>query len=116
MATSLLRILTLVTVLVTFQSSAFALTDSKTQSVVRLGELNGIALHCKHMEHARHLKLSLAQSLPKLRGLGELFEDETNRSFLKFIQSGEMCPGEATMRGMIDKAIANMKSQYGESK
>ena len=35
-----------------------------------------------------------SESLPKKRGLGDMFEDETNRSFLEFIKSGKACPGE----------------------
>ncbi|MCW8825532.1 MAG: hypothetical protein OQK78_03815 [Gammaproteobacteria bacterium] len=112
MRTTAPQLLFLVTVLVTFQHPAYALSDSQTQSIIRLGELNGIALHCKHLKSARHIKLSLAESLPRLRGLGEMFEDETNRSFLEFINSGDSCPGEATIREKVDQAISIMKQQF----
>lgn len=90
----------------------FSISDSQTQSILRLGELNGIALKCQYLKQARHIKLSLAQSLPKLRGLGEMYEEETNRSFLEFIKSNKACPGEATIEDMIQKAIANMQYHF----
>lgn len=104
----------LITIFVT--PSAFAISDSQSQSILRLGELNGIALKCQYLKQARHIKLSLAQSLPKLRGLGEMYEEETNRSFLKFIKSNDACPGEATIEEMIEKAIANMEHLFQQSK
>ncbi len=102
--------LILITILIT--PSAVAISDSQSQSILRLGELNGIALKCQYLKQARHIKLSLAQSLPKLRGLGEMYEEETNRSFLEFIKSNKACPGEATIEDMIQKAIANMRQQF----
>ena len=95
---------------------AFSISDSQSQSILRLGELNGVALKCQYLKQARHIKLSLAESLPKLRGLGEMYEEETNRSFLEFIKSNEACPGEATIEGMIEKAIANMKHHFQQPK
>lgn len=91
---------------------AFAISDSQTQSILRLGELNGIALKCQYLQQARQIKLSLVQSLPKQRGLGEIYENETNRSFLELINSDKACPGEATIEDMIQKAITNMKQHF----
>ena len=96
--------------------SAFSISDSQSQSILRLGELNGIALKCQYIKQARHIKLSLAQSLPKLRGLGEMYEEETNRSFLEFIKGNKACPGEATIEEAIQKAITNMQNLFQQSK
>ena len=92
--------------------SAQAISDSQLQSISRLGELNGISLKCHYLNEARKIKLSLAQSLPKQRGLGDLFEEETNRSFLELIKSGQNCPGEATIHEMIQEEIATMKERF----
>jgi len=107
-------ILFLVTIFVT--SPAIAISDSQAQSILRLGELNGVALKCQYLQQARQIKLALAQALPKQRGLGEMYEEETNRSFLKLINSGEACPGEATIEEMIQTAIANMKHHFQQPK
>jgi hypothetical protein len=93
-------------------SPVYAISDAQSQSILRLGELNGIALQCHYLKPAREIKLSLAQSLPKQRALGDMFESETNRSFLEFINRGEACPGEATIQDMVDKAIVIMHQQF----
>ena len=104
----------LITIFISFPAQA--ISEFQSQSILRLGELNGIALKCQYLKQARHIKLSLAQSLPKLRGLGEMYEEETNRSFLEFIKSNKACPGEATIDDMIQKAIANMKQHFQQPK
>jgi len=102
--------LLLVTIIVTHQANA--LTDVQLEPIRKLGEINGVALKCQYLKQVKEIKLSLAKSLPKQRGLGELFEEETNRSFLKFIQSGQRCPGEATIEDMIHKEIGVMKERF----
>jgi len=105
-----LFLITIFTIFVT--PPTFAISEPQTQSILRLGELNGIALKCQYLQQARKIKLALAQALPKQRGLGEMYEEETNRSFLELINSGKACPGEATIEKMIQTEITNMKHHF----
>lgn len=108
-------ILSLILINIIVAPPAFAVTDSQTQSILRLGELNGVALKCQYLQQARQIKLSLARSLPKLRGLGEMYEEETNRSFLEFIKNEKACPGEATLDDLVQKAITEMHLRFKQS-
>ena len=96
--------------------SVNAITDDQSQSILRLGELNGVALHCKQLKQVRVIKLSLVQSLPKLRRLGDMFEAETNRSFLDFIKSGKPCPTEATLADQVQGEITLMRELFKKPK
>ncbi|HID44530.1 MAG TPA: hypothetical protein EYP34_02075 [Chromatiaceae bacterium] len=76
-------------------AGAAPLEDSQIQVVKEMGSLNGVALHCRYFEQVKRIKQILIDSLPKQRELGQVFEDETNASFLRFSKSGKPCPSPA---------------------
>ncbi|MDH3354097.1 MAG: hypothetical protein OEL79_02645 [Chromatiales bacterium] len=92
-------------------SNAYAVSEDQLESIRQLGDLNGVALKCHYLKEARKIKLSLAASLPKERGLGEMFEDETNRSFLDFINNNKICPGEAGFHNRVQQEIERLKKR-----
>jgi hypothetical protein len=87
-------------------------TEPQRQSIEALGELNGIALHCKYMEHVHFIKQSLVETLPKKRRLGDIFEEATNTSFLTFIQSKESCPSPAEFDQQVNAAIDQLYKAF----
>lgn len=84
-----------------------------SQSVSRLGELNGIALACKQGALAVRLREVMIEMAPKQRDVGEDFENATNASFLAFGQAGQQCPDGRTLAGQIDSATAALKHAIG---
>ncbi len=86
--------------------------DVRQQTVQRMGELNGVALACRYFDQTRRIKRILIDHLPKERVLGQLFDDVTNASFLKFINGGEPCPSPATFSGQVDQAEKELIRAY----
>ncbi|HIP53260.1 MAG TPA: hypothetical protein EYH03_04530 [Chromatiales bacterium] len=92
--------------------TASAVDDAQYQSIVRLGELNGIALHCKYVDQTRRMKKAMIASLPKRRALGYAFDDETNKSFLNFIEKKQSCPAAHAFVRQVDEAIADLRQSF----
>ena len=88
--------------------------NPKLAVIERLGGLNGIALHCKALAETRRMKRALVLNLPKRRQLGELFDRETNRSFMNLIQTNGSCPSAATLQQQVDTAISALEEVYGD--
>ena len=88
-------------------------TEQQRQTIRKLGELNGIALQCDYLAETQRMKKALIASLPKRRGLGQLFDDTTHESFLGFIQQGKPCPEEDMFLGRVDQAIKNLEQAFG---
>lgn len=109
---SLHRTAPLLAVLLLAQGPLYAGDDPKLGVIERLGELNGIALHCKALGETQRMKRALVRSLPKRRHLGELFDLETNRSFMRFMQDNATCPSAATLQQQVDKAIDELEAAY----
>lgn len=84
----------------------------KLQTIRELGQLNGIALQCKYLQHTQQMKQALVSSLPKDRALGELFDSTTNKSFLGFINEGNSCPEESQFTTQVDAAISALQQAY----
>lgn len=91
---------------------AQAITDEQYNSIKGLGELNGVALHCKFITETRRLKLALVTALPKRRQLGEAFESITSDSFLAFIQADSTCPEETVFTLQVDEAIDRLDAAF----
>ena len=89
-----------------------AASDVQLAAIRKLGELNGIALHCKGLAESRRMKRALVLNLPKRRQLGELFDYETNRSFMKFIDANTACPAGDTLKEQVSAAIRELESVY----
>ena len=90
----------------------YAQDDPKLTTIKRLGELNGVALHCKLLAETQRIKRSLIRNLPKRRQLGELFDLETNRSFMNFMQNNDSCPSAAVFQQQVDAAISELEEAY----
>lgn len=86
--------------------------DPQFATIARLGELNGIALHCKALPETQRMKRALVANLPKRRQLGELFDQETNRSFMEFMQQNDSCPSPAELEQQVDAAIQELEEVY----
>lgn len=99
--------------LCTWQAAAVAVDDAQLNTIRRLGELNGVALHCKALDETQRMKRALVLNLPKRRQLGELFDHETNNSFMRFIEEGASCPSPAALNSQIDSAIEALEAAFG---
>lgn len=91
---------------------AQAITDEQYNSIKGLGELNGVALHCKFLTEIPRMKLALVTALPKRRQLGEAFESITSESFLAFIQADSTCPEEMVFTRQVDDAIDRLNAAF----
>jgi hypothetical protein len=81
-------------------------------AIRRLGELNGVALHCQALAQTQRMKRELVRQLPKRRQLGELFDYETNASFLRFIQDKTRCPDLEAFKRSVDEALVELGRVY----
>lgn len=95
--------------LIFWQTQAVAVNDEQLAAISELGSLNGIALHCKGLAHTQRIKRGLVASLPKRRQLGELFDYETNKSFMAFIENNEACPSPQTLAHQVDTALHRLE-------
>lgn len=86
--------------------------DPKFATIARLGELNGVALHCKALAETQRMKRALVANLPKRRQLGELFDLETHNSFMRFMQENDSCPSAAELQQQVDVAISELEKVY----
>lgn len=90
--------------------------DLRQQALARMGELNGVALACRYFDQTRRIKRALIEGLPKQRELGQLFDEQTNESFMAFVNSGKPCPSPAAFSGDVDQAIDSLNEAYAASK
>lgn len=96
--------------LLAFDAAAF--TQAQHETVIRLGELNGIALQCGYGADMRRLKQALVNTVPKISQLGDLFEQETQKSFLRMVEQRLPCPNLAPFRGEVDAAVGALQRAY----
>ena len=92
--------------------SASAISDAQYQSILALGDLNGVALHCGYHAETRRIKGTLIRTLPKRRQLGEVYEEATNKSYLKFIDEKQRCPEEVDFVKQVDQAIEHLQTLF----
>jgi hypothetical protein len=88
--------------------------DQKARQVAlsRMGELNGVALACRRFEQTRRIKQALIETLPKQRELGQAFDDDTNDSFMAFVNSGKPCPSPAEFGEQVEEAVEALRQAY----
>lgn len=96
----------------TLSAQARAISPEQHATIVRLGELNGIALQCGQFDETRRMKKALIEGLPKLRALGQMFEEETQKSFLAFIEQRQSCPAAPVLAQQVDAAITALLQAY----
>lgn len=93
-------------------SPVMAVTDAQFQRIARLGELNGVALHCRYQGESSRIKQALIERLPKRRELGLAFDQMTSESFLAFIKAGRSCPEAAVFSHRVDEAIQALDQAF----
>ncbi|MCP3671010.1 MAG: hypothetical protein GY814_11370 [Gammaproteobacteria bacterium] len=104
-----------ITVVLLFSAyQAGAETAEQQNSIRYLGQLNGVALHCNYIDQMRRMKRVLVTALPRRRHLGQLFDDVTNTSFLEFIKSKSVCPGEQQFLLKVDAAVAVVNQAFSK--
>jgi hypothetical protein len=91
-----------------------AAEEAQLAAIKRLGELNGIALNCGAIEQTRRMKQALVATLPKHKQLGELFDYETNRSFMRFIREQKPCPAAAELQRQVEGGISELEAVYAD--
>jgi hypothetical protein len=85
-------------------------------AIKRLGDLNGIALHCRALLETRRMKMALIRNLPQRRQLGELFDLQSHESFMAFIERRDTCPSMAELGLQVDAAITELERVYATEK
>ncbi|HEB96855.1 MAG TPA: hypothetical protein ENI96_10555 [Sedimenticola thiotaurini] len=95
--------------------AASAITDDQYRAIGGLGELNGIALHCRYLDQTRRMKRALVEVLPRRRALGQGFDDATNESFLRFIAEKSDCPDKAAFDQRVGEALRVLERAFGRS-
>lgn len=86
--------------------------DQQLAAIRELGNLNGIALHCGRLVETQRIKRELVPALPKRRQLGELFDYETNSSFLAAIDKKSACPSQQELDDQITEALVRLHAVY----
>lgn len=92
--------------------AAWAISPAQQSAIERLGELNGIALQCRYQDETKRMKHAMVASSPKLRALGQFFEDSTQRAFLAFMEQRRTCPPAALFTLQVDQAIAGLEQAF----
>ncbi|BAO45642.1 hypothetical protein [Thiolapillus brandeum] len=93
-------------------SSAEPIENEGYQAVEELGRLNGVALNCRFFDQAQRIKRIMIDNLPKQRELGQIFEDETNASFLRFTKAAKPCPSPAEFAEHVGEAEDALKQAF----
>jgi predicted dithiol-disulfide oxidoreductase (DUF899 family) len=91
---------------------AMAEEEARFATIRQLGDLNAVALHCKALPETQRMKQALVRVLPKRRQLGELFDQQTNTAFLRFMEQKANCPSPATLHDQVEQAITALEQAY----
>lgn len=89
-------------------------TEAQLAAIRHLGDLNGIALHCKALLETQRMKRALVATLPKRRVLGEMFDEQSHKSYMKFIEDKQHCPSPADLIEQINKGIEDLAKAWGK--
>lgn len=108
----IIRSCTLFTLGCLLASQAPAAEEEQLAAIRRLGELNGVALHCQALDQTQRMKRELVLHLPQRRQLGELFDYKTHVSFMKFIEDKSSCPDSASFTRSVDEALRALGQVY----
>ncbi len=96
-----------------FMSSvAIAESDAQFAAIARLGDLNGVALHCHYLDQTERMKAGLVDMLPKKRQLGEYFDARTNMAFMDFISKRASCPDRGDFSGRVGEALQVLRAEF----
>lgn len=109
-----LRLLALCSILLA--GSAHGFTPVQHEAVIRLGELNGVALQCGYTADMRRMKKALIDAVPKVSQLGDLFGNATRKSFLNMVQKSLPCPNLAPFHTEVDGAITALHRAFAGTK
>lgn len=93
-------------------TTSYAISDTQFETVRALGKLNGIALNCSYLDETRRMKRTLVSTVPKLRVIGQAFDESTNKSFLEMINGKLPCPTERALSQEVDQAIGHLEQSY----
>ncbi len=110
------RVLPLLLLLVLGLASADPVRERQFDAIKRLGNLNGVALHCRALRETRKMKQALVRTLPQRRQLGELFDRQSHESYLAFIERRDRCPSLTELAGQVDDAIVELEQAYAENR
>lgn len=88
--------------------------DREEAALRRLGQLNGLALHCKDLDRVRAIKQAVIRGVPKVRDYGEEFEEATNAAYLDAVNRRLPCPAQAQMENDVNAAVAHMTQVFAE--
>ena len=91
---------------------AEAANNDQLAAIRALGSLNGVALHCDRLDQTQRIKRVLVVTLPKRRQLGELFDYQTNKAFMAFIENSGACPSAESFNEQVDAALEKLKTVY----
>lgn len=89
-----------------------ASTHSQYRVVRQLGELNGIALHCRRIDETRRMKRAMVETLPKIKALGDLFDQASHERFLSLSGGEGTCPLRSEFKQQIVAAIEELRGQF----
>lgn len=80
--------------------------------VQRLGELNGIALYCKHSQQVRDIKIAMVRFTPKLAEYRDTFFAATNSGFIEQSRNQQGCQELTVTKAAISTAIDKLETQF----
>jgi len=89
-----------------------AATESQMASIRALGQINGVALSCQRLEQTQRMKQAVVSRLPKLRVLGDLFDQASNDAFLAFSAEGQLCPTKSIFNARVNAAIEVLNENF----
>ncbi len=97
--------------LLIYSMSATA-SDKQLDAVANMGELNGIALHCRYLDEVKQIKSILIRTLPQQRKYGEVFERTTNDSFMQVMKEKTKCPTQEFLKQQISLGQIKLESVF----
>ncbi len=93
-------------------ASVLAETDAQFAAIAHLGDLNGVALHCRFLDQTERMKAGLVEILPKKRQLGEYFDVHTNMAFMDFIGKHASCPDRGDFSRRVGEALQVLRVEF----
>lgn len=91
---------------------AGAATETQEQAIEQLGEVNAVALNCGYFEQVKHMKHAMLVSVPKMRTLGMIYEDATDRAYKEFVGADRACPTQRQLSRRVDAAVERLKKVF----
>lgn len=92
--------------------SLFAATGQQLAAIEALGDLNGLALSCRHLDQTQLMKRAMVETLPRQKALGDLFDQASNDRFVAFNNELQLCPRKSEFRTAVGQAIEKLKQVF----